>query len=126
MDQLEQNLGLTDHARFQVEHEKNGRTHRHIVWSRVDLDTMNLASDSFTYLAPDKTRVELEREFSHELISLCLGCASALLFARMTARMLAGASTSFRADIAAFVRAKFFSCCDNTLALRMGAVLVSH
>jgi len=66
VDRLEQNLGLTDHARFQVEHEKDGRTHRHIVWSRVDLDTMTVTPASGNYLAHDKTRLELEREFSHE------------------------------------------------------------
>lgn len=66
VDRLEQNLGLAGHARFQVEHEKEGRTHRHIVWSRVDPDTMTVTPDSNNYVAHDKTRVELEREFSHE------------------------------------------------------------
>jgi len=66
VDRLEQNLGLTDHARFQVEHEKNGRTHRHIVWSRVDVDSMTVTPASGNYLAHDKTRAELEQEFSHE------------------------------------------------------------
>ena len=66
VDRLEQNLGLSDHARFQVEHEKNGRTHRHIVWSRVDLATMTVTPASGNYLAHDQTRLELEREFSHE------------------------------------------------------------
>jgi hypothetical protein len=67
VDRLEHNLGLDGHARFQVEHEKEGRTHRHIVWSRVDPDTMTVTSDSFTYLAHDQTRAELEQEFHHEL-----------------------------------------------------------
>lgn len=66
VDRLEENLGLSGHVRFQVEHEKEGRTHRHIVWSRVDPDTMTITSDSFTYRAHDKTRAELEREFHHE------------------------------------------------------------
>lgn len=66
VDRLEDNLGLSGHVRFQVEHEKEGRTHRHIVWSRVDPDTMTITSDSFTYQAHDKTRAELEREFHHE------------------------------------------------------------
>jgi len=66
VDRLEHNLGLDGHARFQVEHEKEGRTHRHIVWSRVDPDTMTITSDSFTYLAHDQTRTELEQEFHHE------------------------------------------------------------
>lgn len=66
VDRLEHNLGLDGHVRFQVEHEKEGRTHRHIVWSRVDPDSMTITSDSFTYLAHDKTRAELEQEFNHE------------------------------------------------------------
>ncbi|HWV45751.1 MAG TPA: relaxase/mobilization nuclease domain-containing protein, partial [Nitrospira sp.] len=66
VDRLEHNLGLDGHARFQVEHEKEGRTHRHIVWSRVDPDTMTITSDSFTYLAHDHTRAELEQAFHHE------------------------------------------------------------
>ena len=36
VDTLEKNLGLTGQPRFVVEHEKEGRTHRHIVWSRID------------------------------------------------------------------------------------------
>jgi len=56
VDRLEQNLGLDGHARFQVEHEKEGRTHRHIVWSRVDLETMTLANHWRNYEAHDKTR----------------------------------------------------------------------
>lgn len=66
VDRLEQNLGLTDHARFQVEHEKAGRIHRHIVWSRVDVDSMTVTPASGNYLAHDQTRLELEREFSLE------------------------------------------------------------
>lgn len=66
VDSLERNLGLDDHARFVVEHEKNGRTHRHVVWSRVDVDTMTVASDSFNYLAHNRTREELEQAFGHE------------------------------------------------------------
>jgi len=63
VDTLEKNLGLTDHARFQVEHEKEGRVHRHIVWSRIDPDTMTATSDSFTYPIHTETARELERMF---------------------------------------------------------------
>ena len=66
VDRLEHNLGLDGHVRFQVEHEKEGRTHRHIVWSRVDPDTLTVTPDSHNYLAHDKTRAELEQEFHHE------------------------------------------------------------
>ncbi len=66
VDRLEQNLGLDGHARFQVEHEKEGREHRHIVWSRVDPETLTLANHWRNYEAHDKTRFELEQAFHHE------------------------------------------------------------
>lgn len=71
VDRLEHNLGLDGHDRFIVEHEKpdssgTNRVHRHIVWNRIDPETMTVVSDSFTYQAHDKTRLELEQEFSHE------------------------------------------------------------
>ena len=66
VDRLEHNLGLDGHARFQVEHEKEGRTHRHIVWSRVDPETLTLTNHWRNYEAHDKTRAELEQAFSHE------------------------------------------------------------
>lgn len=66
VDRLESNLNLDGHARVQIEHEKEGRTHRHIVWSRIDPDTMTATPDSHNYLAHDKTRQELEQEFNHE------------------------------------------------------------
>ncbi len=64
VDTLEQNLGLTDHARFQVEHEKEGRVHRHIVWSRIDPETMTAVSDSFNYPIHTQTARELEQTFN--------------------------------------------------------------
>lgn len=66
VDRLEQNLGMGGHARFQVEHEKEGRTHRHIVWSRVDPETLTLANHWRNYEAHDKTRAELEQAFNQE------------------------------------------------------------
>lgn len=66
VDILEHSLKLDGHARFQVEHEKEGRTHRHIVWSRVDVDSMTVVPTTGNYAAHDKTRAELEQLFSHE------------------------------------------------------------
>lgn len=39
-DQVEEKLGLTGHARAVVFHEKDARRHAHVVWSRIDTDTM--------------------------------------------------------------------------------------
>ena len=67
VDRLEHNLGLDGHARFQVEHEKaDGRVHRHIVWSRVDPDTMTVTPAKNDYYIHMQTGRELEREFDHQ------------------------------------------------------------
>ncbi len=39
-DSLEQKLGLTDQPRAVVFHEKEGRRHAHVVWSRINIDSM--------------------------------------------------------------------------------------
>jgi hypothetical protein len=66
IDTLEKNLGLEGHSRFVVEHEKNGRTHRHVVWSRVDTDRMRVVPDEWDYSIHQRTADELEKEFGHE------------------------------------------------------------
>lgn len=66
VDTLEHHLGLDGHDRFVVEHEKEGRVHRHVVWNRIDPATMTATSDSYNYLAHNKTREELEQAFDHE------------------------------------------------------------
>ncbi|MBL4583618.1 MAG: hypothetical protein JKX83_03275 [Pseudomonadales bacterium] len=45
-DKLEQKLGLTDQPRAIVFHEKEGRRHAHVVWSRVDIDNMKVINMS--------------------------------------------------------------------------------
>lgn len=40
IEQIEQKLGLKDQPRAVVFHEKEGRRHAHVVWSRIDTDTM--------------------------------------------------------------------------------------
>lgn len=47
VDQIESKLGLDDHARAIVFHEKEGRRHAHAVWSRIDSDTMRAKNMSF-------------------------------------------------------------------------------
>lgn len=39
-NQVEEKLGLTDQPRAIVIHEKEGRRHAHVVWSRIDADAM--------------------------------------------------------------------------------------
>ena len=51
-----------------VVHEKEGREHCHIVWSRIDLDRMAAISDSHNYRKHEEVARELEREFGHERV----------------------------------------------------------
>ena len=66
VDRLEKNLGLAGQPRFVIEHEKKGRTHRHVVWSRIDPDRMVAISDSLTAAIHERTSRELEIRFDLE------------------------------------------------------------
>lgn len=66
VDRLESNLGLTGQPRFVVEHEKNGRTHRHVIWSRIDAERGVAISDSLTAAVHERTSRQLEAEFDLE------------------------------------------------------------
>lgn len=45
----EEKLGLTDQPRVVIFHEKEGRRHAHVVWSRIDTDEMKAVQLSFTH-----------------------------------------------------------------------------
>jgi hypothetical protein len=66
VDTLERNLGLTGQPRFVIEHEKEGRTHRHVVWSRIDTEHMVAIPDSLTAAIHERTSRELEIRFDLE------------------------------------------------------------
>jgi Relaxase/Mobilisation nuclease domain len=66
VDTLEKNLGLTGQPRFVIEHEKEGRTHRHVVWSRIDTERMVAIPDSLTAAIHERTSRELEIRFDLE------------------------------------------------------------
>lgn len=68
VDLLEANLGLEGHQRAVVEHVKEGRAHYHVVWNRVDVDTLTAVRMSHNYLAHEVTARELEREFDLERV----------------------------------------------------------
>jgi hypothetical protein len=68
IDALEQKLGLTDHARVVVMHEKEGREHIHVVWSRIDLERMRAVSDSHNYRKHEEVARDLERRFGHDRV----------------------------------------------------------
>jgi Relaxase/Mobilisation nuclease domain len=68
IDRLEDALGLSGQARIIVVHEKEGREHCHIVWSRIDLDRMAAISDSHNYRKHEQVARDLEREFGLERV----------------------------------------------------------
>jgi Relaxase/Mobilisation nuclease domain len=68
IDRLEKELGLTGQPRAVVVHEKEGREHCHIVWTRIDIENLRTISDSFNYRKHELVARELEREFGHERV----------------------------------------------------------
>jgi hypothetical protein len=66
IETLERNLGLTGQPRFVVEHQKEGRTHWHVVWSRIDTEKMQAIPDSLTAVIHERTSRELEIKFDLE------------------------------------------------------------
>ena len=66
VDTLERNLGLTGQPRFVVQHEKEGRVHQHVVWSRIDVENGVAISDLFTARIHEQTSRELEIRFDLE------------------------------------------------------------
>ena len=68
IDRLEKELGLTGQPRVVVLHEKKDREHFHIVWSRIDIETMRTISDSHNYRRHEIVARELERAFGHERV----------------------------------------------------------
>ena len=63
VDELEKRLGLEGQARFVVEHQKKGRTHRHVVWSRIDVDRMRAIRMDYDYAKHQAVARQLEQEF---------------------------------------------------------------
>ncbi|MBF0098575.1 MAG: relaxase/mobilization nuclease domain-containing protein [Magnetococcales bacterium] len=63
---FEKEMGLEDYPRAVVMHEKKGREHVHLVYSRIDLETMHAWSDSWNYLKHERVSREIERQFGME------------------------------------------------------------
>ncbi|HEY1022653.1 MAG TPA: relaxase/mobilization nuclease domain-containing protein [Flavisolibacter sp.] len=59
-------LGLANQSRAIVLHTKKGRTHAHVVWERFDHEKGKLVSDSFSRLAQDRARKEMELVFEQK------------------------------------------------------------
>ena len=65
IERLGHELGLAGQPRVVVEHVKAGREHLHVVWSRIDGDTLQAISNSHNYRKHEIVARELEREFEH-------------------------------------------------------------
>lgn len=63
VDRLEVALGLTGQPRIVVEHVKDGRAHRHVVWSRIDLARHRTIPDSHNYRKHEAVARDLEQLF---------------------------------------------------------------
>lgn len=66
IDTLEQNLGLEDHQRVVIEHVKEGRQHYHVIWNRVDVDTMRVRDMGGNFYTHERTARQLEEAFGLE------------------------------------------------------------
>ena len=64
-DILGDQLGLTGQRRVVVLHTKKNRTHAHVVFERYNHQTGKVISNSFSRLAQDRARKEMERVFEH-------------------------------------------------------------
>ena len=70
---LEKRLGLEGQARFIVEHEKKGRIHRHIIWSRIDVDRMRAIPNDDDFEKHQEVSRQLEKEFGLSRVPSVLG-----------------------------------------------------
>ena len=68
-DILGEELGLQNQPRAIVLHGgTDGRKHMHVVWARVDIETMKVISDSYNFVAHERASYRMELEFGHAFI----------------------------------------------------------
>lgn len=67
IEKIEKKLGLTDQPRAVVFHEKNGREHAHVAWSRVDTEKLQIIRMEFDRQKLRECAITLAREFDHKL-----------------------------------------------------------
>ena len=63
IDILEKKMGFEGHQRIVVEHEKYDRVHRHVIWNRVDVDTLKVADITGNF----RKHMEAAREIEQAL-----------------------------------------------------------
>ncbi len=65
---LADELGLAGQPHVVVEHVKANREHLHVVWSRIDGETLKAIPDSHNYRRHELVARDLELEFSHQRV----------------------------------------------------------
>jgi hypothetical protein len=65
-DMLGQSLKMDNQRRVVVLHTKHNRIHAHVVWERYDHEKGIMVSDSFSRLAQNRVRKEMETVFEHK------------------------------------------------------------
>jgi Relaxase/Mobilisation nuclease domain len=73
VDTLERYLLLTGHSRFIVEHQKKGRTHRHVIWLRINVTTMRAVDMDNNYAKHEAAARDLEAAFGLAALESVLG-----------------------------------------------------
>ncbi len=67
IDAIEKRLGFEGQPRAVVFHEKDGREHAHVVWSRIDAASMKAIPDSFYKARLCDMAIVLAERYGHEL-----------------------------------------------------------
>ena len=64
---VEDKMGLTDQPRAVIFHEKNGREHAHVIWSRIDTEQMRAINLPHSKLKLRDVSRDLHREFGLDM-----------------------------------------------------------
>ena len=73
VDILGRHLGLAEQPCFVVEHVKEGRAHLHVVWSRIDGDSLKAIRDDHNYARHEAAAREIEQTFDLTPVGSVLG-----------------------------------------------------
>ena len=66
VDEMEKRLGLENQPRAVVYHEKNSRSHIHVVWQRTDIELGKVIDTKNDYYIHKKLGRDLEKQFGHQ------------------------------------------------------------
>jgi len=65
---LARNLGMDNHPYIVVMHDGGDNPHAHVVFQRVDLETMKLWDNGFNYVKHESASRDMALEFKHDLV----------------------------------------------------------